>query len=130
MKSTVKYSLTFTLLFSLTFISCKKSEERDLIKDYEGIYNVTHIDQTLENLQIATTEEKIELEVKKSCKGIKIRGVEGIDNFKLNYKDSTFTEEDGETTAHGKLFPNDSITLTISYSFKLPFADIYHMKKK
>ena len=74
----------------------KKHEEEHLRHpnnryDYEYFHNnnldyfVTHINQTLENLQIVTTEEKIELELKKSCKGIKIKGVEGINNFKINY---------------------------------------------
>jgi hypothetical protein len=123
------------LLVSLSIIflfSCKKAEERDLIKEYVGTYSVTHIKTTLENLQLVNTEEQIELSVKRSCKGIKIKGVQGIDNFDVNYKDSTFSEirEKDEVSAYGKFLPNNSISLTISYSAKLPFADHYSMKKK
>jgi hypothetical protein len=103
-----------------------------LIKHYIGSYSVTHISTSLENNQIVSTTENIELEVKKSFKGIKIHGVKQIDNFDVNYTDSTFKKSNPDTqvSAYGKFHPNDSISLCISLSYKLPFAEYYRMKRK
>jgi hypothetical protein len=121
--------LTFGLM-----ISCKKREERDLIKNYIGTYSVTCIAiSCCDSIgHPSYSPEQMELDVKKSWKGIKIKGVDQFDNFDVNYKDSTLhvNKKNSEESVYGKLYPNDSIYLRIYYSAKLPMGKEYRMKKK
>jgi len=131
----IRIVIALSLLIFILFYSCKKQEERDLIKHYVGTYTVTRIRSigTDSLNHLITTQSKIELEVKKSCKGIRIKGVEEFDNFEVNYIDSTiraWKNDDSEDRADGKLLPNDSIYLFVSFSDKLPFGVGYSMKKK
>jgi hypothetical protein len=125
--------VTLLFCFAIYSTSCKKKEERDLIKQYLGIYDVVHITQGIENGHIVTAAtEQIDLEVKKSCRGIKIKKVLYFENFDVDYSNNTFSAYDDKIgkSAIGRFLPNDSISLTINLSDKLPLYEFYRMKKK
>jgi hypothetical protein len=129
----ISFFLTLISFFAVFSTSCKKKDERVLIKQYLGTYDVVHISQGLENGHIVTVStEQIELEVSRSCKGIRIKGVKDFDNFDVSYIDSTFSAHDKKSgeSAYGQFHSNDSISLTVNLSDKLPFCEFYRMKKK
>ncbi len=122
-------------IIAISVNSCKNKEQRIIIRNYTGSYEVLHTKvrccnpQT--NLLIEETR-KINLEVKKSLKGIKINGIEGISDFKINSIDSTIYEKtkDGSIWANGKIHNNDSILITVHFYAKAPNYSIYSMKKR
>jgi hypothetical protein len=130
----IKYLVPISFLLIIILFSCKKKEERYLINYYEGTYAVTQISVSCCDPlgHPISSKEEIELEVKKSCKGIKIKGVQVFENFEVNYKDSTISAENknSDERANGKFYPNDSIYLWVSFSSKLPNGKGYSMKKK
>lgn len=122
------------LIAAISINSCKHKEQRILIKNYTGNYEVLHTKVSCCNPQtnlLIEENRKINLEVKKSLKGIKINGIEGINDFKINSIDSTIYEKtkDGLMWANGKLHNNDSILITVHFYAKAPNYSIYSMKK-
>lgn len=118
------------LIILLLFWGCKKKEERDFINNYVGDYEVTLTTTRLDDTIVKSTDEYIELRVKKSLRGIRINGL-SIENFEVNYNDSSLSRDlkDNFPYAYGKFFPNDSISLRIYYA-KFPNYETYKMKKK
>ena len=116
-----------------TLFCCKKKEERDLINHYVGTYAVvcrtTFCCDSIGHL--IYSQEEMELEVKKSMKGIKIKGVEVFQNFEVNYNDSTISasNKNSDERAYGKLYPDYSILFTVSFLSKVPNGKLYSMNK-
>lgn len=128
------YPILTLIIFTTQLYSCKKKEERELIRNYEGLYAVTHTRTwCCDSLnRIASETKKIELELRKSLKGVRIKGVVVFENFDVHSEDKTFTAatKNGMERAFGNFLPNDSISLTVHLSYKLPYAHYYRMKKK
>jgi len=123
----------FSLLI-MTSLSCKKKEERVLIRNYEGQYIGTKTTNWCcdDNGFLIVETENVEVEIKKSVKGIKTTGIQYFDNFDVNISDSTFhaRSKNNQEWANGKFHPNDSIWLSVRLSPKLPNGYIYRLKRK
>jgi len=122
--------LLFTISIGL-LNSCMTKEERLIIEHYEGTYSGIHVKTwCCDNLgHIAYDTSAAFLEVKKRSGGIKITGVEVFQKFELN--DSTFSCEskDGQEWANGRFHANDSISIAVFLSPKLPNAHYYMVTK-
>jgi hypothetical protein len=121
--------------FCCAFLSCKKKEERNLVKQYEGDYigTLTNMKCCDSLNQIIITTSTAEFSIKKSLKGIRIKGLNSFENFDVNANDNSFYADSKDyptSTANGKFKPNDSVWLSISHSAKLPNSSVYNMKKK
>jgi hypothetical protein len=125
----------FILISAIFLLSCKKKEEKNLVKNYEGDYIGIKTDsKCCDSLnQIIITKSTAEFSIRKSLKGIKIKGLSSFENFDVNALDSSFYAEVKDypiSSAKGKFKPNDSVWLSISHSDKLPNSTVYSMMKK